>query len=124
MIKPNLNEKSYVARISALLICLVLLALMPGCSSEKNAALKAVEQTLKPLGVRDVKVDSFLVSKTSPDVAFIAVTATWNFADASGKPQKEMLGYLLKKNGQEWKIEKSVPYDPKSPKSRDAMKDF
>jgi hypothetical protein len=52
----------------------------------------------------------FHTSKDSPEKAYISVTATYNYATSDGSFQREMLGYILKKEGQGYAIEQNTSY--------------
>jgi len=65
---------------------------------------------LRNQGIRDLKVDVFHTSKDYPDKAYISVTVTHNYATSDGSLQREMLGYILKQEGQNYAIEKNTSY--------------
>lgn len=79
---------------------------LTGCNTQAKRAMESVDQKLKPMGVKKTEMGLFVVDPAAPDRAYIGVTATWNFADASGQPQKEYLGCALKKDGDGWQVEK------------------
>lgn len=91
-------------------IILLILVLFAACGREQARALKPVEEYLKNFGAREVKADLFVRAKNDPNKAYISVTTTYNFATAKGEPQKEYLGFILKREGDQWKIEKNVSY--------------
>jgi hypothetical protein len=95
-----------------LLIFLCTFGLLPslGCNADQNRAEESVAQHLKQTGVRDVKLDLFLQAADSPDRAYVSVTATHPFANSEGNLQKEFLGFIVRKQGQEWKVDKNVAY--------------
>jgi hypothetical protein len=94
-----------------LLCSLLLLALLASaCTSRQESARKAVEESLKNNGLRELTVDYFHPSSSLPDKAYIAVTATYNQGTSSGEFQKEYLGYILKQDGQNWQVEKNTFY--------------
>jgi p-aminobenzoyl-glutamate transporter AbgT len=80
------------------------------CASRETRARKAVEEYLKNQGLRDLGVDMFHTSKDFPDKAYISVTVTHSYATSDGSFQREMLGYILNKNGQEYSVEKPTSY--------------
>lgn len=80
------------------------------CASRETRAQKAVEEYLKNQGLRDLKVDMVHTSKDYPDKAYISVTVTYNYATSDGSFQREMLGYILNKNGQDYSVEKPASY--------------
>src|SRR5690348_3546503 len=97
-------------RYNFLYILLLLVALAGACSSRQEKARKAVEDYLKPQGVRELVVDYFHPAKTIPDKAYIAVTITYNQGSSSGEFQKEHNGYILKQDGANWQVEKNTSY--------------
>lgn len=88
------------------------LGLLPcmACNADQNRAEESVAQHLKQTGVRDVKLDLFLQAADSPDRAYVSVTATHPFANSDGSFQKEYLGFIVRKQGEEWKVDKNVSY--------------
>jgi hypothetical protein len=79
---------------------------LSGCDTQAKRAKESVDQRLKALGAKKTEMGIFVVDPAAPDRAYISVIATWNFADASGQPQKEGLGFGLKKDGESWQIDK------------------
>ena len=80
------------------------------CASRESKGRKAVEDFLKNQGLRDLKVDLFHTSKDYPDKAYISVTVTYNYATSDGSFQREMLGYILKQDGQRYTLEQNTTY--------------
>ena len=107
-----------VVRYLALASFVTLSMLLSSCGGEVKDAQKAVEEHLKQAGVQDVKVDYFLKAADMPNKAYMSVTATWGFSTASGSPQKEYLGFILKKEAEGWKIEKNAGYTKESEQAR------
>lgn len=89
----------------AILVAAAFLALS-GCNAQAKRAMEPVDQKLKPMGVKQTEMSLFVVDPASPERAYISLIATWNFANSAGQPQKENLGYIVKKDGEAWKIEK------------------
>ncbi|HVG20092.1 MAG TPA: hypothetical protein VNI02_13660 [Blastocatellia bacterium] len=108
----NIGHVRFRAVIQALLILSVLLTLASSlsCKSRETKARKAVEEYLKNQGLRDLGVDMFHTSKDFPDKAYISVTVTYNYATSDGSFQREMLGYILNKNGQDYSVDKAASY--------------
>jgi len=79
---------------------------LSGCDGQAKQAMEPVDQFLKPMGVKETKMSLFVTDPASADRAYISAVVTWNFANAAGQPQKENLGFFLKKNGDKWQIEK------------------
>ncbi|HVF90180.1 MAG TPA: hypothetical protein VNH22_08925 [Blastocatellia bacterium] len=96
------------------LLCLSLLILSAftsvSCSPNTDTVKKSIELHLKDLGVRDVNVDLFMADPNDKSRAYASATVTYNFAKGDGQLQKEFLGYVLKQEGQDWKIERTTAY--------------
>lgn len=56
-----------------------------------------------------------------PEKRYLSLTVTYNFATAEGKPQREFLGYVLKRDGQEWKIDKNTIYTKNEQKAKEIL---
>jgi len=97
-----------LSRINQFLIVLVGIAFLAlgGCDTQAKRAMESVDQKLKPLGVQKTEMSLFVVDPATPDRAYLSLIATWNFANSAGQQQKENLGYIVKKNGDVWQIEK------------------
>jgi hypothetical protein len=80
------------------------------CKSARSSAEKTLQQHLMSPGVRETKVDFFHTDPNFPDKAYISATVTHNFASSDGNFKKEYLGYILTRDGEGWKIEKSTNY--------------
>lgn len=91
-------------------ICSFAIVSAVSCTSRETKARKAVEEYLKNQGLRDLNVDMFHTSKDFPGKAYISVTVTYNYATSDGSFQREMLGYILNQNGQDYSIERPVSY--------------
>jgi hypothetical protein len=79
---------------------------LSACDGQAKQAMEPVDQFLKPMGAKETKMSLFVADPADANRAYISVIATWNFANASGQPQKENLGFTLKKDGEKWQIEK------------------
>ena len=79
---------------------------LSGCNTQAKRAMESVDQKLKAMGVQKTEMSLFVVDPETPDRAYISLIATWNFANSSGQPTKENLGYIIKKDGNTWQIEK------------------
>ena len=101
------------------LIIILSLTTLTSCSAQEKNAFKPVEDYLKKMGAREVKAGMFVTRPDFPDHAYLSVVATWNFANSKGEPQKESLGYLLKKEGESWRMERNVPFTEDRAKARE-----
>lgn len=105
----NLSMRQ-IARWLLVFLCAFGLPALWACNADQSGAEESVTQFLKQNGVRDVKLDLFLKAADSPDRAYVSVTATHGFASGSGDPQKEYLGFIVRKQAGAWKVEKNVSY--------------
>jgi hypothetical protein len=97
---------SWMNGLSVLLVAAAILGLS-GCDAQARRAKESVDQKLKPMGIKKTDLGLFVVDPAAPNRAYISVTATWNFADASGQPQKEYLGFGLKRDGDGWQVDQT-----------------
>ena len=97
------------------------MSFLASCSRQEKEAFKSVEDFLKRAGAREVKTGIFVTRPDLPDEAYVTVVATWNFADAKGELQKESLGYILKKEGEAWKISRNVQFTEDKTKARELL---
>jgi hypothetical protein len=86
-------------------IALSLLVVLSGCNRQKSKAEAAVSQYTKKFGVRDVKFGAFVTDSQIPNKAYCSAIITWNAADRHGNLQTEQLGFLLDRDGDNWKVE-------------------
>jgi len=101
-----------------LLVCAYALAFATACSSNKAKAREVILDSLKDLNVRELKVDSFYTDSKYPNLAYASATVIHNFAGPSGEPQREYLGYILRRDGEGWKIQKLTAYTEDEDKAR------
>ena len=97
------------------------LAGISACSNPSEKARLAVEQHLKNQKIQDMKLDLFCTNPSFPDKAYASVTVTHSFANAEGQPQKEYLGYILKQDGSEWRVEHSTTYTKEQQRAMDLV---
>ena len=91
------------------------------CSKSTDNVPKSLEEMLKSHGVQDIQLDLNYQTPEFPDKKYISLTATYNFASAEGKPQREFLGYILKRDGQDWKVDKNTTYTKNEQKAKDIL---
>ena len=113
---PNLKK-----RLIIFSLCAFTLAGVSACSSPSDRARVAVEQHLKNQKIQDLKLDLFCTNPSFPDKAYASVTVTHSFANAEGQPQKEFLGYILKQDGGDWKVEHSATYTKEQQRAMDLV---
>jgi len=102
-------------------VCALALSGTVACSKKQENARKAIEESLKNSGVKEVKLDSFYTNPEIPDKAYAGVTITYNFATNDGSLQKEYLGYILKQSGQGWTVEKHTMYTKEEEKAKNLL---
>ena len=95
-------------------LALIGLALaLSACKSSMSPAEKTVDQYLKGQGAREVKFDLFHTDSKFPDKVYLSATVTHNFASSEGNFKKEYLGFILNRDGDGWKIERTTGYTTK-----------
>jgi hypothetical protein len=99
------------------LFCVCLLALV-SCSEDQKKAAQAADTYLKGVGIKETKLDLFCTSPSVPDKAYVAMTGTWGFADSSGNPQKEFFGFIMQRDGTDWKIAQPAAYTQEKEKAQ------
>lgn len=100
----------------------VLLLGFSACDKNKNSQIpKSLADYLKNQGVQEMQVDLLYQPSDIPDKKYISLTATYNFATASGTPQKEFLGYILKKEGNNWKVDHNTNYTKNEQTAKDLI---
>ena len=104
-----------------ILCALALATATSACSSQSDKAKLAVEQHLKDQKIQDLKLDLFCTNPNFPDKAYASVTVTHNFANSKGEPQKEYLGYILKQDGPEWRVDHSTIYTKEQQRAMDLV---
>ena len=114
-------ESDLKKRFIILALCAFTLAGVSGCSTSSDRARVAVEQYLKNQKIQDLKLDLFCTNPSFPDKAYASFTVTHSFANAEGQPQKEYLGYILKQDGREWRVEHSATYTKEQQRAMDLV---
>ena len=105
---------------SSLLLFFALL-LFASCSKREAQIPKSLEEMLNSHGVQQIQIDLDYQSPDISDKKYISLTATYNFATADGKPQREFLGYILKYDGHDWRVEKRTTYTKNEQKAKDLL---
>lgn len=91
------------------------------CTSNESKAKKVIQEYLKPHGVTDVGVDLFYTNPNLPDKAYTSATVVYSFASAEGKPQREFLGFILTRAGNEWRVEGISGYTKEQKEAADYL---
>lgn len=99
----------------------MVVVLVASCSSQERKAKQAIEEYLKNYGAKEVKLQTFYTSRDFPDKAYASVLVTYNFADSGGKLQTEHIGYILRRDGGGWAIDKSTIYTTDEKKANDYL---
>ena len=114
-------KNSLTLKIGILLTLACLSAVYSACDRKQKQIPKTLEDLLKNNGAQDMQVDLVYQTPDIPDKKYLSLTVTYNYATASGSPQKEFLGYVLKQEGQEWKIDHSTSYTKNEQTARDLI---
>jgi hypothetical protein len=104
------QRKLTVSRLVILLFLCGLALASGACRSTQSSAEKVAEEYLKIRGIREVAFDLFYSDPNIPDRAYVSVTATHGFLSSEGKTQQEFLGLILKREGEDWQVEKITAY--------------
>ena len=113
----DLTRRSIIFIICALMLA----AATSACSNPSDKAKLAVEQHLKDQKIQDLKLDLFCTNPSFPDKAYASVTVTHSFANSKGEPQKEFLGYILKQDGPQWRVDHSTTYTKEQQRAMDLV---
>ena len=91
-------------------------------TSCKNPERRSAEQMMGRLltnkGVKDIKFQSFVTDPSVPDKAYLSLIATWPFADSSGKLQTERLGFVVRKQGKVWMLDRDSKFTTDTSEAR------
>jgi len=91
--------------------------LATSCSSDKSKAKSAIAEYLKNQGTTSLNVDLFYTDPNFPDKAYTSATVTYNFASSRGTPQRDFLGFILARDGNNWRIERPSVYTKEEQKA-------
>lgn len=97
-------------RLTACLVLLVALITLSSCATKYAEARSALEEYLQNMNTRSIEIDFFHTNPSFPDRAYVSATVTYNFATSDGTFQKEYLGYILRKEGNSWKVAQNTGY--------------
>ena len=103
------------------IVFLLSLCLLAACSNTSAGISKAVEDYAKSNGAKEVVTDLVYKDANSSDKAYVSATITHNYADAKGNFQREFLGYILRKDGNDWKIERNATYTKDEKKAQQLL---
>ena len=96
--------------LSTLSILFIFVAFTSSCTTRTDGAKIALEEHLKSFNPRSIEIDFFHTDPSAPDRAYVSATVTYNYATSDGSLQKEYLGYILKKDGESWKVAENTRY--------------
>jgi hypothetical protein len=120
----NLNTYIYSHRTRAGIFYLslaILIFLNSACSNPKPPVPRAVQDYLANQGVQETLLDLDYTNPSIPDKRYISVSVTYNFSTSDGKPQKEYLAFILKQEGDSWKIDKNAAYTKSDSKAKEIL---
>ena len=106
----NGRPQSRIIIVALAVACSCATLSLMGCSSDKSKAKVLIAEYMKGQGVTDITIDVFHTSNSYPGKAYTSATVTYNFASSDGKPQREFLGFVLNRVGNDWHIEKNSRY--------------
>ena len=92
---------------------LVLSALfsISACDRQKSEVKASIDKYFKAFGARDIKYETYATDPNYPNKAYYSLVVTWNHANRHGEFEKEYIGCLLDRNGDNWTVEvKGMPY--------------
>lgn len=115
----NMASKNHL--LSFLLTTLLFLGLA-GCRSANDDIPKDLADLFKNNAVKEYKTDLSYEHPDIPDKKYLSFTVQHSFSSSDGEPQKEHLGYILKKENGEWKVEKNTSYTNKPERAKDLLK--
>ena len=81
---------------------------MTSCLSNESKAKRAIEEFYANQGAKDITIDLFYTDAKFPDKAYASATVVYNFASSSGKPQRELSGFILTREGDGWRVERNT----------------
>jgi hypothetical protein len=113
--------KSISALFPIAVVVIISLLASSACRNAQAGAEKALQEYLKDQGTREIKIDLLYTNPSFPDQAYVSTTVTYNFASASGSYQKEYAGYILKKDGPNWKVDRNTRYTKDETKANDLL---
>ena len=108
------------SRLLALLlsgVCLASVFAATSCSGNESKAKKAIEEYLKAQRIKSMTMDFFYTDPNFRGKAYAGITIIHNFADRSGQPQREPLGFILSQEGEGWRIENVARYTTEKEKA-------
>lgn len=104
------NKRCFSRSLTLACAGVLFAVLFMSCSSNESTAKKLLSDYLKNQGTTDITVDAFFSDPKVPEKAYTSATVTYNFVGGDGKPQKEYLGFILARNGNEWRVERFESY--------------
>jgi hypothetical protein len=101
---------SIACRLAVTALLIFAIIALPGCNRQKSRVKASLDQYLKPYKLHDIQYQTYATDPAYPDRAYFSAIITWNHADRRGNLEKEYMGYLLDRDGNDWKVEKTMPY--------------
>lgn len=118
-----ITSKLHHQRSTSMTILLLLftVSLLISCKSQQTAIPKVLQDYLANQGVQETIVDLDYKDSSIPNKRYVSVSVTYNFSTSDGKPQKEFLGFILKQEGDDWKIDRNTTYTKSETKAKDLL---
>src|SRR5262249_33316096 len=110
-----------ILKTAFILTISIFLAGFSACEKKQNQIPKSLADSLKAVGAQDMQVDLLYQPPDIADKKYLSLTVTYNYATSSGKPQKEFLGYVLKQEGREWKVDHNTNYTKNEQTAKDLI---
>jgi len=115
------NSTGWPKRLWPFLLLAALSFFSASCKSQQDKAFQAVEQHVKATDpdLRDLKLELFHTNGSFPDKAYVSISGTRGFGSSEGKAQSDFLGFILVKDGSDWKVEKDRQKFTRAPEDAD-----
>jgi hypothetical protein len=95
--------------------------LCTSCKKSDEEIPKSLHEYLLKQGIQEMVVDLDYSTLDIPDKKYMSLTVTYNFSTSDGTPQKEFLGFILKKDTNEWQIDKGITYTKSEKRAKELL---
>jgi hypothetical protein len=107
------------ARILNLILIILIIGTSSSCKKPELEAPKSLQEYLKNQGVQETVIDLEYSNPSIPNKKYMSLMVTYNFSTSDGKPQKEFLGFILKLDENEWKVDRITSYTKSDQKAKE-----
>jgi hypothetical protein len=108
-------------RLLNLILLILIIGASSSCKKPEIEVPKAIQEFLKNQGVQETIVDLEYSNPSIPNKKYMSLTVTYNFSTSDGKPQKEFLGFILKLDENEWKVDRNTSYTKSDQKAKELL---